>query len=84
MKKPYMHKTWLENQYRSLEKSTPKIARECNCSQVTIRNWVHKLEILMRSNSEAQRLAQSNHVSLTSELLEFLNGLLLGDESVEM
>lgn len=79
MKKPYMYKAWLENQYRSLEKSTYKIANEYGCSQTTIRNWIHKLEILIRSKSEAQCIAQSNHVSLTSEALEYLSGELLGD-----
>jgi len=75
----YKNKVWLKRQYLKLTKSPYKIAQGQGCSQATVKNWLKKLGVKIRSRSEAQRISQSNHVDLCVELLEVLNGLMLGD-----
>lgn len=73
----YKHRRWLKSQYE--KKSSNEIAKKCGVKGTTIRWWLHKFKIKIRSLSEAHSLAQSNHVNLTKEALEFLVGNLLGD-----
>lgn len=68
---------WLEEQY--LRKGSSKIARECGRAPSHVLYWLKKFEIQLRSKSVAHQLARSNHVSLSGEALEFLNGEILGD-----
>ncbi len=74
----YKKKAWLERQYSTLQKSAYEIARACKCTPRTIYTWLHKFRIPVRSYSEA-RCLKSNHISLSKGLLQFINGLLLGD-----
>lgn len=75
-KKAYKNREWLEYQYVTLKKSENEIGAELGIS--TVHYWLVKLGIPRRSIVEARRL-QSNHVILTKQLLEFLDGMLLGD-----
>lgn len=65
--------------YIQKKESMHKIARGLRCDHTLVDYWMKKFQIPKRSCSEAQRLRQSNHVTLTKELLELLNGMLLGD-----
>lgn len=76
-KKLYRNRKWLELQYS--KKSGNRIAKERGVNVSTIRKWLHRFNIKIRSQSEAVSLATSNHVNLTEEALEFLVGNLLGD-----
>lgn len=78
-KKLYREKTRLEYQYLDLEKNAPVISRELSVDLTTIRYWMKKFSISARSHSVVMSLRQSNHVTLSKKLLEFLYGELLGD-----
>ncbi len=79
MSRQYTNKEWIGSQFLVLKKNQCEIAKMCRCSQPTIVYWLNKFQILLRSKSEAARIARSNHVTLSDDLLEFLNGELLGD-----
>lgn len=79
----YKQRDWLEDQYLSKKKSSPRIAKECGVVPLTILDWLHRYGIQVRSFQEAIRLAKGKHVFLTERALEFLNGLLLGDGHLE-
>jgi len=71
----YQDKSWLEESYQS-GLSTREMARIADCHNETIRHWLVKFDIDRRPATNI------NYVSLTPELLEFLDGHLLGDMSV--
>jgi len=77
--KLYTNEQWLRNQYLKLKKSTCKISREQKCSTVAIQYWLRRFRIPTRSHSVAGSNALTNHINLSSEAIEFLNGSLLGD-----
>ena len=54
------NKKWLHNQYIVLEKSGEQIARNLNCTAVTVRHSLIKFGIKMRSRSQAQS-GRKNH-----------------------
>ncbi len=60
MEKLYQNKDFLYEQYINQKKSTIEIAEFCNCSDVSIQNWLRKFEIEIRNNSEAQLIKNSN------------------------
>lgn len=72
----YKNKVWLSRKY--LSSNSYIAAREAKCCPSTIIRWLKYFNIRVRGYSEARRL-QSNHVDLRGRVLEFLNGLLLGD-----
>lgn len=78
MRRINLDREWLEDQYLIKKKGCTKIAKEVDVNYVTILNRLREYQIPIRSKMEAFRLL-SNHVSLTSKAVEFLNGLLLGD-----
>ncbi len=47
-------KEWLENQYIVLGKSTREIGKEYDVSKTTIKNWLNKYEIELKSNRANQ------------------------------
>ena len=53
-KKLYENKKWLQQKYTVEKKSTPEIGKILNCDPGTIRNWLKKLNILIRTISEAK------------------------------
>jgi len=75
----YRDEDWLREQYLDKERSPSEIADELECGQSTVYRWIRKHGIERRSQLEANVLAHSNHIELTEELTEFIEGLLLGD-----
>ena len=75
----YKNKEWLENKYLNEKLSKVKIAKICNVSRFAIRYHMKKMNIPIRSKSEAHNLARGNHCNLTVEAKQWLNGELLGD-----
>lgn len=51
--KKYRNKEWLEDQYINKKKSMNDIAKICNISSSTIRKWLIKFKIRIRTHSEA-------------------------------
>lgn len=84
MEKLYKNETWLKNQYTTSQKSSCTIAKECGCSNNTVMYWLRKFKAQIRSRSKTTCIAQSNHVYVSNEALEFLNGSLLGDGHLEL
>jgi hypothetical protein len=70
----YKNKNWLESQYA--ERSTYEIAKSEGVTPETIRIWLKKFNIARR---DAITL---NHLVITSELIEFMTGSMLGDGSL--
>lgn len=79
MVKVYKNKEWLQNKYSREEFSIYKIAKYCGVTGETIRCWLKKLNIRIRSFGEASHVNQANHCNLSQEATEWLNGELLGD-----
>lgn len=56
-----------------------QIAKSCGRAESTIHRWLHKLNISVRSISEAVHLSEANHCELSKEAIEWIDGELLGD-----
>ncbi len=80
----YKNRDWLHEHYIVLRESTYVMAREANCSYVTIWKWLHRFDIPTRTRSEATFLAKRNYLTISRELLDLLEGELLGDGCVVM
>jgi len=83
MNKSYQDKNWLYQQYWGEELSTKQIAKELNVDHKTILYWMIKFNILRRTKSEAAHLIQANHCELSNEAIEWIEGELLGDGSLQ-
>lgn len=80
--KLYKSKSWLEQKYTNEKLSSNQIGRECEVHAATIRNWLKKLNLEIRSREEAKHLRflrQANHCNLSPEAIEWITGELLGD-----
>jgi len=75
----YQDEKWLYNKYWIEELSLTKIGKLCGVNHETIRYWIKKLNIPIRSYSEAVHLARTNHCRLSLKAIEWLEGELLGD-----
>lgn len=75
----YCNKKWLYKKYWIEKLSTYQIAELCKTSHTTIKNWMKKFDITIRSYSEAFHLARGNHCILSREAIEWISGELLGD-----
>lgn len=78
----YKNKEWLENKYLKEKLSTYQIAKICKVTYETIRRWLKYFNIILRSDGEAVHLRQNHHCNLSQEAIEWLNGELLGDGSL--
>jgi len=78
IRETYKNRAWLEEQYIERGKSTTEIARECGCSQPTIRYQLRKFDIQTRPRGNPL----ANHIIITDKLREILYGNLLGDGSL--
>jgi len=56
----YKDEGWLREQYQVKKRSTNTIARDCGCSKETIRRWLNRHGIGLRSSSEAQQVRMEN------------------------
>jgi len=77
--KLYQNRNWLNKKYLNDKLSINQIAELCNCNHVTIWNWLIKLNIKIRSKNEAIHLIKANHCRLSEEVIEWIDGELLGD-----
>jgi len=73
----YRNKDWLEKKYVEEGLFGTEIAKICDVHFTTIYDWLRKLDIPVQ-----QRGKRPNHVKLTDELCEFLDGMLLGDGNI--
>lgn len=75
----YYDRQWLYQKYIEEKLSITKIAEICGVGCTTIKYWLKKYSIPIRSESEAVHLALANHCNLTQKAREWINGELLGD-----
>ena len=79
MKKLYKDRDWLYKIYIIKKLSTYQIAEEIKMNKETIREWLKKFSIPIRSREEGIHLAKANHCNLSQEAKEWIDGELLGD-----
>lgn len=75
--KPYKNKEWLKQKYIVEGKSTHEIENETDISHSTIHRWLKIHNIATRPEYEL------NRIEISRKLYESLEGLLLGDGSLE-
>jgi len=75
----HQDKKWLRNKYLNEKLSTTQIAKLCRVSDVTVGQWLKKYNIPRRSNGEAVYLSKINYCKLSEEIIEWIEGELLGD-----
>lgn len=73
--KPYQNRDWLYQRYIIEDKSITQISKEIKCADTTIRTWLKKFEIPIRSNSES-KIGKRNHQWKGGETIE-KNGRVL-------
>lgn len=78
----YKNKEWLEDKHINEKLSTNKLAKKCQVVQNTIWCWLKKFDIPISSKSEGNHLRQANHCNLSQKAIEWINGELLGDGSL--
>jgi len=81
--KMYRNREWLKQKYIDERLSTTQISKLCNSGNTVIANWLHRLNISICSCSKAIHLRKTNHCSLSEKSIEWINGELLGDGSLE-
>jgi hypothetical protein len=79
----YHNREWLKYKYINEKLNACQIAKICNVNSETIYNWLRKFHIPIRSYSESNHLRQANHCNLSQETIDFINGELLGDGSLQ-
>ena len=75
----YKIKKILSDKYWKENLTIIQIGKFYNVTKTTIRYWMIKLDIPRHTNSEATHLSEANHCNLPLNLIEWLNGELLGD-----
>ena len=80
--KDYKNRNWLSQKYLEEELSISQIAKLYNYDRTVIYYWLKKLNILIRSKSEAHHLVRGNHCNLSDEARQWIDGELLGDGSL--
>ena len=82
MNEIYKDKNWLINKYWKNKLDQNQIASLGNCHSITILRWMQKLNIPVRTKSEAAYKVAGNYLDLSLEAMDFINGELLGDGCV--
>jgi len=82
--KVYRNRDWLWEYYIVRKESSSVMAKEAGCGHETIRKWLHKYGIPVRSRGEGIFLAKRNSVIIAPGFLEFLKGEIIGDGYVGM
>ncbi|MBA7579118.1 hypothetical protein ES695_09260 [Candidatus Atribacteria bacterium 1244-E10-H5-B2] len=75
----YKNKIWLEQKYINEIKSIREIASIYNVGMSTIKRWLEKYNIQVRSSGEGMHIRKGNNCDLSQEAIEWINGELLGD-----
>jgi len=76
----YKDRDWMYEHYVVLQESSTVMAKIAGCGRITILNWLHRFDIPVRSSFEANR----NYLNISQELLDLLEGELLGDGCIQM
>ena len=71
----YRDEQWLRYNFEILGKSAEELAQIAQCQISTIYNWLN----IFRVN-----LSRQNHVNLVPQLVEFIQGELLGDGHLDL
>ena len=83
MRRTDISKDQLYDLYINRKLSLFQISKLLQADRGTIKRRFRKYNIPIRSKSEVSYLKQANHCSLSKETIEWLNGELLGDGSLE-
>ena len=78
--KKFKNKDWLYNQYWWMDNSSWEIGKICNTNHSNILYWMKKFNIPRKNRIEKRQ----NHINLSENLIEFINGHLLGDGSLRI
>jgi len=79
MERKYQDREWLREKYVDEKLFGTEIAEMCDVHYTTIYNWLRKFDIEVRG-----RGTPPNHLELSNELWELLNGSLLGDGCIHL
>lgn len=79
MNKLYRNKEWLYHQYCENKLLQKDIAKICRVYHLTIKRWLVRLNITLRSMGENNHLKAVKHCQLSSKAIEWIDGELLGD-----
>ena len=85
-KRPYTNREWLSNKYNE-GLSAAQIASLAKCATETIYRWMRRLDVSARDRAslgDMYHARYADHIDLTSEAMEFIEGELLGDGSIVM
>lgn len=83
-KRLYKNKEWLKKKYIEEEILTVQIAKLCGVYNTTIGKWLKRFNISRYSRAKAAHLSGTNHhCNLKPQAIEWLNGELLGDGSIQ-
>ncbi len=74
---------WLQEEYLIKGRTAMNIAQEYDISDASVRRWLREAGIKARNLSETNHAARGNHVTITPQLQEFLDGMLLSDGHME-
>lgn len=80
--KKYKNKEWLGKEYLENKRSMREIGEKCGVSAATIKYWMVKNKIPVRTSAEAHHVLFKNHCNIMGSAIEFINGELLGDMCV--
>jgi len=79
----YKNKKWLKKKYIDEGLTTIEIGKFFGVGDGCIGRNLRRLNINSRSRSEAAHLPVANHCNLSQEAIEWINGELLGDGSIQ-
>lgn len=74
---------WLYKKYIEENVTAKDIAEILKIDKCTVYEWLRYHNVRVRSNAEAQHESRKNTVNITDDLLDVLNGELLGDGSLQ-
>jgi hypothetical protein len=75
----YKDKQWLYNKYCKEKLSTRDMGKMANVGQTTIRKWLHRQEISVRTCGEGTHIKKVNHFIVNKKFEDWISGELLGD-----
>lgn len=78
----YKDRSWCVEEYCSRKKSTYQMADELGISPSTVRSWLLRHGIQLRSGGESYHLTHRNAIQISKHLRSLLEGELLGDGSI--
>lgn len=79
----YTDKTWLNHQYSDLNKPLRDIASLCGCTHRTIREWIIRHGIKLRSRSEARKIAKPFDETCRAKIANTKRGTHMSPEAVQ-